>query len=239
MRKLNYILSKPRLALILLIMVVFCVFGCASIHSKAVRDLIDIETKKLNQANKNSQQFIKATDQAIDTWRKSVETLSKSLQKQRTVESVHLLVFSANQNIATKTGVDAHAAGYLIGELYLADRMGLEQTVLDQFNEDFETLTKLGNKISDSWKALEKTHKEIDAFSKRTALASVDTKLVSALLVEFEVDAEAINEVLKRSKQVNEALKKASGLGYLEGLESGRAQTVIEDVINLLERIKK
>lgn len=239
MYNLNHIRSAPGKLIMLAVVVIFSVLGCASIHSDAVRDLSDVETEKIGQARKNAKEFIKATDQAIEKWKKSVEALNDALQSQRRVESVHTLVFSANQNIETKDGVDAHAATYLIGEVYLADRMGLDQAVLYQFEEDFKTLKALTKQINDSWTALDKTQKEIDTFADKSSLASVDPKVMRALIVEFKGDIEVIDKVLKRSKQVNEALKKASGLGILEGLDSGRAQTVIEDVINLLERVKE
>lgn len=239
MYKLNHIRSVPGKSIILAIVVIFSVVGCASIHSDAVQNLIDVETEKIGQAKNDAKDFIKATDQAIKKWKESIEALNNAVQNQRKVESVHTLVFSANQNIETKDGVDAHAATYLIGKVYLADRMGLDQAVRDQFEEDFKTLKVLTKQINDSWTALDKTQKGIDTFADKSSLASVDPKVMRALIVEFKGDIEVIDKVLKRSKQVNEALKKAFGLGILEGLDSGRAQTVIEDVINLLERVKE
>ncbi len=212
--------------------------GCSSIHSDAVRSLIDIETEKIGQARRNSAEFVKATDQAIASWEKSVQALSDSLQNQKRAATLHALTFSANQTLATKTGIHAHAASYLLSEVYLADRMGLEQAVLDQFTEDYQALRVLARQIQDSWVAMEKTQKEVAAFADRTFLASVDANLVRALIVEFGGDTEAIDQVLKRSTQVNEALKKASGLGIL-GSDGLPTQLVIQDVVNLLERIKK
>lgn len=239
MYKLNHILPTPWKSIMLAVVMIFSVLGCTSIHSNAVRNLIEVETEKIGEAKKNAKEFVKATDQAIEEWKKSVKALNNTLQNQRKVESVHTLVFSANQNIEMKDGVDAHAATYLIGEVYLADRMGLDQAVLDQFEEDLETLKALSKQISDSWTAIDKTQKEIDTFADKSSMASVDPELMRTLIVEFKGDIEVIDKVLKRSKQVNDALKKASGLGILEGVDSGRAQTVIEDVINLLERVKE
>jgi hypothetical protein len=222
-----------------LVLLIFGVLGCASIQSRAVRTLIDVETEKVGQAGKNSEDFVKASDRAIDNWKESVEALSSALQKQRAVESVHSLVFSANRDIETKTGIEAHAATYLIGELYLAERMGLEQAVLDQFNEDYQALKKLAKQIRESWKALAKTQKEVAAFADGTFLRTLDPDFARALIVEFGGDPESIDDVLVRSRQVNEALKKASGSGLLGGSDSSRPQTVTGEVINLLERIKK
>jgi hypothetical protein len=231
------ILSKAKLAL--LILLPSCLLGCSSIQSDTVRTLIEVEAQKISEAKKNSAAFVEATDKAVDTWQNSVKELSKSFQNQRTVDSKHSKVFSSNQNIETKTGVDAHAATYLIGQLYLTDRMGLEQAVLDQFAEDHRALKKLAQQVNDSWTALEKTQKEIAAFSQRTFITTVDANLVRALVMEVGEDSEAIDKILTRSKQVNDAIKKASGLGLLEGSLAGRTQLVSEDVVNLLERVKK
>ena len=91
--------SAPRKSMILPVVLIFSVLGCASIHSNAVRNLIELETAEIQEAQKNSNQFITNTDEAIKEWRKSVEELNNALQNQRKVESVHTLVFSANQNI--------------------------------------------------------------------------------------------------------------------------------------------
>ena len=238
MSKRKHFLSMLGMSLGLTIVMIFGNLGCSSIHSQAVRDLIDIETEKISQADTNAEEFVKATDQSIKSWKNSVEQLSGALQKQKTIESVHALVFSANQNISTKKGVDAHAAGYLIGELYLSDRMGLEQTVIDQFDEDYKALTNLAKQIRESWAALKKTQKEIDDFANRSFLATVDADLARELIVEFGADKETIDGVLKRSKQVNKIIMKASSQGLLQGIDSGRAHMVTEDVVNLLERIK-
>jgi hypothetical protein len=239
MNKLNHIWSAPVNSIMLAVVIILAVQGCSSIGSKAVKNLIDIETEKIEAAMKNAEDFTNATDQAIENWKESVAALNDSLENQRKVESVHTLVFSANRNIETKVGVDAHAAAYLIGNIYLADRMGLEQAVRDQFEEDFETLKALAEQISDSWTALHSTQKQIDAFAEKSSIASIDPEVVRALIVAFKADTEGIDKVLKRSKQVNDALKKASGLGIIEGFDTGRAKTAVEDVINLLEQVKE
>lgn len=238
MDKFNYIRVIALTLRMILLILTFSSFGCASIQSKSVRTLIDVETEKIGVASKNAKEFIKATDDAIDKWKTSIKALDAALENQKKIESVHSLVFSANQNIVTKTGVDAHAAGYLIGEIYLADRMGLEQVVSDQFKQDFEGMRKLGKQINESWEALKQAQNQVSTFANKSFIATVDANLAKALVVEFGGDSEMIDDILRRSRQVNEALRKASGLGLLEGQDSGRVKIVIEDVLNLLERIK-
>jgi hypothetical protein len=219
-------------------MLIFWALGCTSIHSQAVHTLIGIETEKISQASTNAEEFVKSTDLAINAWKESVESLNAALQNQKKIESVHSLIFSSNQSIASKTNVDAHATGYLIGQLYLADRMGLEQVVLDQFNEDFTALKKLARQINHSWKALERTHKEVNSFSERSFLATMDANLMRSLIVEFGGDTEEIDLVLTRSREVNATLKKASKLGLMAGQETRRLQTGMGDIVDVLERIK-
>ena len=208
------------------------------IHSQAVHTLIGIEGEKVSQASTNAEEFVKSTDLAINAWKESVESLNAALQNQKRIESVHSLIFSSNKSIATTTSVDAHAAGYLIGQLYLADRMGLEQVVLDQFNEDFKALKKLAMQINNSWKALEKTHKEVNSFSERYFLATMDANLMRSLIVEFGGDTEEIDLVLARSRQVNATLKKASTLGLMGGQDTRRLQTGMGNIVDVLGRIK-
>ena len=66
----------------------------------------------------------------------------------------------------------------------------------------------------------------------------LDADLAKALVVEFAGDSEMIDDTLRRSRQVNEALKKAPGLGLLERQDGGPAQTGIRDLLNLLANTK-
>ena len=228
----------PQTSRILPLFLIFCLLGCSSIQSKSVRTLIDLETERIGAATKNAEEFIQATNQATDAWKTSVKALNESLENQKKIESAHSLVFSANQNIATKTGVDAHAAAYLIGGIYLAARLGLEQAVLDLFEQDFKALKKLAEQINKSWGALKKTQNEVRIFANQSFVATVDADLAKALVVEFAGDSEMIDDTLRRSRQVNEALKKAPGLGLLERQDGGPAQTGIRDLLNLLANTK-
>jgi len=228
----------PQTSRILPLFLIFCLLGCSSIQSKSVRTLIDLETERIGAATKNAEEFIQATNQATDAWKTSIQALNESLENQKKIESAHSLVFSANQSIATKTGVDAHAAAYLIGGIYLAARLGLEQAVLDQFEQDFKALKKLAEQINKSWGALKKTQNEVRTFANQSFVATVDADLAKALVVEFAGDSEMIDDTLRRSRQVNEALKKAPGLGLLERQDGGPAQTGIRDLLNLLANTK-
>jgi hypothetical protein len=225
-------------ARLLPLLLIFSLGGCSSIQSKSVRTLIDIEAERIAAAGKNSEELIPATHRATDAWEKSIRALDRSLESQKRIESAHGLIFSANQNIAAKTGADAAAAGYLVGEIYLAERTGLEQAVLDQFDQDFKALKKLAEQINKSWAALKKTQNEVRAFASRSSLAAVDADLARALVVEFAVDSEAIDTALRRSRQVNDALKKAQGLGLAGKTDSGRAPAALQDFIRLLSSVK-
>ncbi|HVN22399.1 MAG TPA: hypothetical protein VMT71_00405 [Syntrophorhabdales bacterium] len=223
---------------VLSFLLLFTAFGCSSINSQSVRDLIHLQTEKIDQASKNAQTLTSGTEEAIKNWQKSVASLSGALENQRKIESVNSLIFSANRSLATEKGINAHASLYMIGQVYLKDRMGFEQTVLDQFDQDYGALRTLARQIGESWKALQKTQQAVDDFSQRSSLASVDTNLVRSLIIDFKGDTAAIDQVLIRSTQVNDALRKASGMGLPRGNELSGVQGLNEDLINLLQQIK-
>ena len=227
------------LSLLLVLVLLGLSTGCASIHSDTVRDLIKVENQKISEATNNAKDFVQSTQQVTDAYESGVEELDKSRKELRKIESVHTFVFSSNQSIELKKGVDALAAGYLIGELYLREYSGLDQKVREQFAEDFAALRKAGQEIETSWNSLKDSHDEVVKFSQRTGLATVDAELVKALLVEFNADTEALDEIIKRSKQVNEALEKALEFDLANDYGLGRAQILNEDLLNLLEKIKE
>src|SRR5579859_4395160 len=86
--------------------------GCSSIHSKAVRSLIEIQTAKINTANDSAAKLIKSTQLRAQAMTNSLDALNDAMKQQNTSEMVHALVFSANQNVTSKKGVDAHAVTY-------------------------------------------------------------------------------------------------------------------------------
>src|SRR5262249_9767711 len=81
----------------------------------AVRQLIAVEGEKIDGATAEMKKFRDATAQRVDALKKAQASLDKSLKQLQASEHVHALIFSSNQNLTTKSGVDAHAVTYMIG----------------------------------------------------------------------------------------------------------------------------
>jgi hypothetical protein len=152
--------------------------GCHSVHSGAVRELIQAEGSKIDAAQTNVDAFQKETEERIkqlEEARKLLHESFKSLQKQ---EAKHRFMMSSYRKMATNRGETAYAAAYLVGQYYLAEYQGLEKKVWDQFEEDFCALRDTANALNDSWKDVATLHAEVQRFANKTALATVDPELV-------------------------------------------------------------
>ena len=221
-----------------LLLTVIFICGCSSIHSTAVKSLIAKEGEKLDAANQTATNFARATTLRIEALTNAVSSLNAAFKQQQTSELAHALIFSANQNIASKQGVDAHAVAYLIGSLYLIDQAGLENAVSDQFTQDVEALQQQARLIQQSWASLKILHQQIQGFANRSALASMDPAFVNAIAAEIPGASAEMDTVLKSAQKVNAALGTALTVGPLktQGLE--QSQTQISDLIDLLNRVK-
>jgi len=226
------------LALITLLILSGCSFLSSSIQSESVRKLIDKEGEKIQTARGMAKKFKAETASRNKTVKKALDDLSRSQANLQTFESIHAFVFSSNQNITTKKGVDAHAVTYLIGKIYLEEHAGLEKRVLDQFEEDFEALVMLADRIDKSWESLHKLHTQIAEYSKKSAVASVDPELLAAITEHVPGSPEKIESILKNSRRVNEALEEALGSGFLRESKLEQLRSITGDLIDLLERVK-
>jgi hypothetical protein len=211
--------------------------GCSSIHSSAVRKLIDKQGQKLAEAAQNSKDFVTAAGEQAQNLRKVEAELDLALQELRTEEQVHSVIFSANQNLQGKQGVDAHAAAYLIGMIYLADHMGLEKTVRDQFASDFAALGAQSQRVADSWEALGKLQEALADYAKKSGLAAVDPDFIAGVLGQIPHAFDELETVLKDGRKVNEAIEKAMQEGPLQST-AAQAQPYVSQLLDLLERVK-
>lgn len=212
--------------------------GCASIQSGAVRNLVTIQSEHVKGANDYAATLVTQTNERTDAYRKAVADLNAAFQNVQQNEAKQALIFSSNQNISTKSGVDAEAAAYMVGALYFADYAGLQTDVKAQFEADFKALETLSRKNRESWASLLKLQTELDKYSKQTGLANVDASFVSALLEQTHIDMEDIDRAIKASKQVNSVLSRAAQLKPLQGQGLERDQATVNDLIDLLGRIK-
>jgi hypothetical protein len=238
MRNVNY----PFSALILIMGLTLCA-GCgmfqSPIQSEAVRTLVKVEREKILTAKKEASNFTKDTENAVLAWRKSVEVTASAMQDLQTIEAAQALLYAPKEKIAKLTEEKALAGTYQVGTLYLKKKEGLEQTVKDQFEAEFKALKELSKKIQSSWENISTAHGKVVEYSKKTAFAGIDEAFVRQIIVESSGDVEGVETVLKNSKKVNEALKKASEINTLNDVGLSRVRPFSEDLVDLLERISK
>jgi hypothetical protein len=204
-----------------------------------VRDLIQAEGSKIDAAQTNADAFQKQTEERIkqlEEARRLLHESFKSLQKQ---EAKHRFMVSSYRKKATNQGESAYAAAYLVGQYYLAEYQGLEKKIWDQFEEDFCALRDAANALNDSWKDVATLHAEVARFANKTALASVDPELVSAIVQQSPRRSEEILRVLDNSRSVNDALEEVVGAGILRARALERTHTFTADLVDLLDRLKK
>src|SRR5262245_26822112 len=93
--------------------------ACSAVHSDAVRELLALEGQKINGATAEIKTFRAATEQRVEDLKKGQADLDRALKQQQASEHVHALIFSSNQNLTTKSGIDAHAVTYMIGQIVI------------------------------------------------------------------------------------------------------------------------
>lgn len=213
--------------------------GCHSIHSDAVRDLLQKEGTKIDAAQTNIDVFQKETEARIKFLEQARSSLHESFKALQAQEAKHQFVLSSYRNIASKKGEAAYAAAYLVGQLYLVEYQGLEKAVWDQFEEDFCGLRDTANALNDSWKRTATLHAQLKRYADKSALASIDPEFVSSLIEQAPGPSEHIMEVLNHSRTVNDALEEVTGSRIVRMRALERAHTFTEDLVDLLDRLKK
>jgi hypothetical protein len=213
--------------------------ACSAVHSDAVRELIALEGQKITGATTEMKSFRAETDRRVKALQEAQANLDTAFKQQQASEHVHALIFSSNQNLSTKSGVDAHAVTYMIGQIYLSEHIGLEKKVRDQFDEDYRTLTTLAERLDTSWRSIQMLHGEVEAFAKKTALASVDAALLKAVAEQAPGASQQLDAALKQARKVNEVLDKVLGSRVLGGEKAEQVRSVTQDLIDLVERVKK
>ncbi len=225
-------------ALLLFLFPLLATLGCSSIHSKAVRSLIEIQTAKIDAANNSAAKLIKASQARAEAMTSSLNALNEAAKQQNTSEMIHALVFSANQNVASKTGVDAHAVTYLIGKLYLDEQVGLQKEINDQFAADIAAMEGQAVLIQNSWASLKDLNAKVEAFSKKSAFASIDPDFIKAVAAEIPGASSEIQTVLNDSQKANRALDILLKIPELNTPEVKQAQGGLNDLIDLLDKVK-
>jgi hypothetical protein len=118
--------------------------GCHSIHSRSVRDLIQLEGTKIDAAQTNIDLFQKETEARIKFLEQARSSLHESFKSLQIQETKHRFALASFRNLTTKKGDAAYAAAYLTSLIYMADAQGLEKAVWNQFEEDFLRSARYG-----------------------------------------------------------------------------------------------
>jgi hypothetical protein len=228
-----------RLAILVLLPALAAAAGCTSIHSGAVRDLIAIQGRKIDEATAGSKRVQVETDARIAAIRQARANLDQALKQQQASEHVHALVFSSNQNLPAQTDTHAFALAYLVSQVYLADGGGLDEKTSAQFDQDLDALADVAARLNSSWAALKKTQDSLGAYAAKSGLASVDADLVTAVIEQVPGTSEKADTALRAAKKLNDALDQVSGGPALRSGLFGRGRAINTDLIDLLERVKK
>jgi len=212
--------------------------ACASVP-KSVKDLAQFQSQKTNDTATNADQFIQAGAGVAGLVDQTVSQIDRSMQGIQVEEAKFALTFSSPQNLESKTGIDATAAAYMIGKLYLADQEGLAGAVKDQFTASTSTLTILADKIKASWKNIQAVQKTIDEYSQKSSIAAIDPNFLAALGGEIPGGDAKFDDLLTTTKDLKQRLDQASalGLGKSQGVE--RARSTMGDLVDLLEAVSK
>lgn len=230
---------RRSMTLLSLAMLLLTATGCHSIHSRSVRDLIQMEGTKIDAAQTNIDLFQKETEARIKYLEQARAELHQSLKSLHIQETKHRFALASFRNLTNKKGEAAYAAAYLTSLIYMADVQGLEKAVWDQFEEDFCGLRDTANALNDSWKQTATLHAQVQRFAKQSALASVDPEFVAAILDQVPGRSEQIMTVLNHSRTVNDALEEVVGARILRVGGLDRAQRFTTDLVELLDRLKK
>ncbi len=230
---------RRRLPVLSMVLLILVTTGCHSIHSRSVRDLIQLEGTKIDVAQTNIDLFQKETDARIKFLEQARSSLHESFKSLQTLEATHRFALASFRNVTNKKDAAAYAAAYLMSLIYMADAQGLEKAVWDQFEEDFCGLRDTANALNDSWKQTATLHAQIQRFAKQSALASVDPEFVASILDQAPGRSEQIMGVLNHSRTVNDALDEVVGARILRVGGLARAQNFTPDLVGLLDRLKK
>ena len=212
--------------------------GCSSIHSHAVRKLIDTESVKVQAANTAANKFTDETKTRAANLQSALAALDTALSQMQASEHIHAIIFSASQNLESKKGIDAYAAAYLIATTYLAQQAGLEQAVRDQFTKDISALNDQAQRIAASWKSLAALQGKVQDYANQSGLSALDADAIGAVIAQIPGASQEFDKVLKESEQVSARLDQTLNFIPLGSSPAGQARPYAAELMDLLERIK-
>jgi len=216
-------------------LLVLALGGCKAIHSDAVRELVQVQGEKIDEAKRNSGQFVTQTKERVRAYKAGVADLNNALVTTNVRESQYALVMGSNQNVQPKTQLDALAFLYQAGVLYLDTESGLQEAVLRQFEADFDAMEGLSRQIEASWDGLAALNAALTAHASDSAAVSADPQVIRTLIGISGADPALMDMAVTKSQRFNEALKKVGRHAPGDALE--RPSDYVNELVDLLDRI--
>lgn len=210
--------------------------GCKAIHSEAVRDLVKLQGEKIGEAKGNSARFVEQTRDRVQLYRRGVADLNAAMTLTNVRETEYALVMGANQNVQSKTQLDALAFLYQAGVLYLDTQSGLQEAVLHQFEADFAAMDALSRQIARSWDDLAALNGELDAHAARTSAVAADPAILRTLVGMSGAEPLLMDAAVSKALRFNEALKKAAH--HVPGDVLEQPAGYVDEFVDLLERVR-
>ena len=212
------------------------VLGCTSVP-KSVKSLIDVEAKTAAAAKSAAGRLQGVVQSQATDFDAAFNQLDLSMQSVQTEEAKYAFVFSSNQNLDTKTRIDAAAAAYLIAKIYLTQQDGLSSEVKTQYATSKGALVELSKELEASWTHIARLQQQLKDYSERSAIANVDEEFAEALAGRIPGANDKLDEILAQSKKLKQALDQGATL-HLDQLRGvGQVQTATGDLIQLLEKL--
>ncbi|HYQ44456.1 MAG TPA: hypothetical protein VER11_20880 [Polyangiaceae bacterium] len=212
--------------------------ACASVSSP-VKNLVQLQADKADQTVKDADKLLDDAKAKAEAFNDALTALDEAMQAVQAEEAKYALVFSANQNLESKSGVDATAAAYLIAQIYLAEQAGLSGNVKQQFSESGSALQEIARNWKASWLGIQKTQKLLHDYSEKSAVSAIDADFVAAVASQVPGSNERVDAILSRMKELRKVLDQASDSALGKGKAVAQTRSATGELVDLLDAISK
>lgn len=212
--------------------------ACASVPAP-VKSLVQLQSDKADQTLKDADKLLEDAKAKAEAFNSALTALDEAMQAVQAEEAKYALVFSANQNLESKSGVDATAAAYLIAQIYLAEQAGLSGNVKQQFADSGAALQELAANWKASWVGIQKSQKLLHEYSEKSSVSAIDAEFVGAVAGQVPGSSERLDAVLSRLKELKKALDQASDSALGKGKAVAQTRSATGELVDLLDAIGK
>ena len=212
--------------------------ACASVP-RAVKGLATMQAETTRQTLKNADLLVSDTEAKVKAFEASLKQLDLGMQAIQAEEAKYALVFSANQNLESKSDVDATAAAYMVTEIYLANQAGLSAGVKEQFAASEAALQTLAKDWKASWQGIQQAQKIIGDYAAGSAVSDIDANFVAAVAREVPGGNERLDTLLNKMTALKQSLDAASAAGLGNVKAVSQARSVTAELVDLFEAVHK